>query len=450
MPEPRSGSVWADPEREIENDNAPSQIIARSPSGRLHLGLLIALAAVGLIAAAFPAARFHVHAKEANNAPVVVVSGGLASTLQIQAQTVVQALAGADPVATPQAINNASAQEAFPAVGLVPRPVLLTAAHVFVRGALAGPNGQQRLAMQIQKPVQFTLHNDGFSSAVFSTRPTIGGALNALGVEYSRYDRVFPSPDTPLTPGMHVFVKPAINVSLSVGGRSPSRVYTHADTVGDLLAERDIELLASDSVNPGPATPLKKGMTVAVTIVRAATEYEDTIIPFRITYRDDPNLNQGSSRLVAEGENGLMRLEYEVVYRNGNEIGRKLVSESIVPPTHRVIAVGTAAPAPAAAAPAPAGGSDCAQTMHVWATWYTAASAGGSGITRTGTTVRKGTVAVDPRVIPLGTRMYIPGYGYGVAEDTGGGIIGHKIDLGYGPNDPKDWRTGWVTICILN
>ncbi|TET95518.1 MAG: hypothetical protein E3J29_06720, partial [Dehalococcoidia bacterium] len=72
------------------------------------------------------------------------------------------------------------------------------------------------------------------------------------------------------------------------------------------------------------------------------------------------------------------------------------------------------------------------------------------GTTATGTTVRKGTVAVDPSVIPLGTRMYIPGYGYGVAEDTGGAVIGNIIDLGYGPNDVKDWTSGWLEICILN
>ena len=88
--------------------------------------------------------------------------------------------------------------------------------------------------------------------------------------------------------------------------------------------------------------------------------------------------------------------------------------------------------------------------MTVYATWYSAASAGGSGVTATGTGVYKGIVAVDPSVILLGTRMYIPGYGYGEAADTGGAIRGYHIDLGYGADDVKDWSTRNVDICILN
>lgn len=52
-----------------------------------------------------------------------------------------------------------------------------------------------------------------------------------------------------------------------------------------------------------------------------------------------------------------------------------------------------------------------------------------NGYTARGTRVMLGTVAVDPRVIPLGSLLYIPGYGWGKALDTGGAIQGHKIDL---------------------
>ena len=87
--------------------------------------------------------------------------------------------------------------------------------------------------------------------------------------------------------------------------------------------------------------------------------------------------------------------------------------------------------------------------MAVWATYYTAVSAGGT-VTRTGTGVFRGVVATDPDVIPLGSRMYVPGYGYGVATDTGGGVIGAHIDLAYGANDVYDWGARHVEICLLD
>ena len=63
------------------------------------------------------------------------------------------------------------------------------------------------------------------------------------------------------------------------------------------------------------------------------------------------------------------------------------------------------------------------------ATAYLPTDGGGSGITASGMRAQRGVVAVDTKVIPLGTRLYIPGYGEAIAADTGGAIRGHKIDL---------------------
>ena len=63
------------------------------------------------------------------------------------------------------------------------------------------------------------------------------------------------------------------------------------------------------------------------------------------------------------------------------------------------------------------------------ATAYHPNDGGGDGITATGTKAGYGTVAVDPSVIPLGSKLYIPQYGEAIAADTGGAIVGHKIDL---------------------
>lgn len=64
------------------------------------------------------------------------------------------------------------------------------------------------------------------------------------------------------------------------------------------------------------------------------------------------------------------------------------------------------------------------------ATAYTPYDPGNSGYTANGNWLEHGLVSVDPSVIPLGTRLYIEGYGYAVADDTGGDINGNRIDLG--------------------
>jgi 3D (Asp-Asp-Asp) domain-containing protein len=73
------------------------------------------------------------------------------------------------------------------------------------------------------------------------------------------------------------------------------------------------------------------------------------------------------------------------------------------------------------------------KTMQMEATAYTAYCNGCSGVTRTGIDLRANpnqkVVAVDPAVIPLGSRVYVEGYGEAIAGDTGGAIKGHKIDL---------------------
>lgn len=71
------------------------------------------------------------------------------------------------------------------------------------------------------------------------------------------------------------------------------------------------------------------------------------------------------------------------------------------------------------------------RALYVSATAYSAHDPGNGNHTATGTLVRRGVIAVDPSVIPLGTRVFIPGYGEAVAEDIGGGIHGQRIDVAF-------------------
>ena len=71
------------------------------------------------------------------------------------------------------------------------------------------------------------------------------------------------------------------------------------------------------------------------------------------------------------------------------------------------------------------------RVIRVEATAYSSAEPGLSAYTALGTICQHGVIATDPSIIPLGTRVFIPGYGYAVAEDTGGAIVGHKIDVAF-------------------
>ncbi|PJF47384.1 MAG: hypothetical protein D6709_01105 [Chloroflexi bacterium] len=88
------------------------------------------------------------------------------------------------------------------------------------------------------------------------------------------------------------------------------------------------------------------------------------------------------------------------------------------------------------------------------ATSYSASTAGVSrskswyGLARCGQRMRFGIVAVDPRVISLGSNVYVPGYGIGNACDTGSAIIGKRIDLGYDDDNLKLWYR-WVDVYLL-
>jgi 3D (Asp-Asp-Asp) domain-containing protein len=83
----------------------------------------------------------------------------------------------------------------------------------------------------------------------------------------------------------------------------------------------------------------------------------------------------------------------------------------------------------------------------MYAVSYNVTSNGGYG-TATGIPLAKGVAAIDPRYIPYGTRMYVPGYGEALAADTGGGIKGRMIDLGYLDEDYVSWHE-WVTVYFL-
>lgn len=168
-------------------------------------------------------------------------------------------------------------------------------------------------------------------------------------------------------------------------------------------------------------------------------------LPYTTVVHADPSLPMGIVRLAEAGADGEAAIQVYNLYQGASLISSTVLSErTIVPPRPEVVLRGAMEPSRGSLTGPVTG------TLTVLASGYWADPAWSDGVTATGVRAHYGSVAVDPTVIPFGTRLYIPGYGYGVADDTGGAIHGDRIDL-YFPSESEalDWGLRTVTVSIL-
>jgi len=173
---------------------------------------------------------------------------------------------------------------------------------------------------------------------------------------------------------------------------------------------------------------------------------ETEVIPFETTITEDPEMEYNTTVIDQIGQNGEITNTYNLSLYENIETEKTLISQEKILPQNEIVRKGTKIIPHTLTTPD--GEIIYAYSLHVYATAYTAESAGGSGYTASGTLPHYGTIAVDPNLIPLGTKVYIPGYGIAVAEDTGGAIKGEVIDLFYEGNHGW-WNASYVDIYIL-
>lgn len=172
-------------------------------------------------------------------------------------------------------------------------------------------------------------------------------------------------------------------------------------------------------------------------------------IPFEVEYIDDSESEIGTKEILQEGINGQRTEIYLVKYWYGEETERRLLDVQVTEPQKQLVSRGTKIIWRELETP-DEGGLKYWRKLRVWATSYDGNCVGCRGRTYSGTLVRHGTLAVDPSVIALGTRVYIPGYGMGKAEDIGGGIEGNRLDLGFEDVSKGWWYAQWTDIYLLD
>lgn len=175
---------------------------------------------------------------------------------------------------------------------------------------------------------------------------------------------------------------------------------------------------------------------------------ETAIIPFKTIYKDDPETEAGIDKVLEGGVEGKKVQIIKTIYYDGKEYGREIVGTEITPPKDKVILRGTKIIWKELETDD--GEIKYWKKVRVWATHYDSHCPGCDEWTATGMKQGKGVIAVDPRVIKLGSKVYVPGYGMAVAGDTGGAIKGNIIDLGFEDAKTAGWSAKFTDIYILD
>ncbi len=312
---------------------------------------------------------------------------------------------------------------------------------------------RQPIHVEVLRSHDITIHDGEVSYPLKTLARTVGEALKEHHVRLYDKDLVRPAPDTPLSDGMQVYIRRSVPVTIQADGRR-WETRSLARTVGGALAQEGVIVAGEDEVSPALDAPLEPYQVIRVVRVRTETEIEASLIPFNTVWVPDDNLEIDHRRLEQKGVPGILKRRYRLVYRDG-ELKKRLLEETWVErePVEEKLAYGRKIVLHTMTLPD-------GQVVTYWrkirmlATSYTAASSGKPrnhplfGITRLGWKMRRGIVAVDPRVVNLGGRVYVPGYGFGDVADTGGRILGRRIDLGYDEWDLVYWYR-WVDVYLL-
>lgn len=299
----------------------------------------------------------------------------------------------------------------------------------------------------------------GVSQTYNTSRSRVKDALDALNIKLGSKDKVSPSLTNLVEDGMTITIYRALPLKVTLDGRTRS-INSSEETVGDMLKSEGIILNQLDRVSPSIDTPLNKGLEVKITRVCEKLVTNTEKLPYNTTKKKDNDLERGKTKVLQDGADGEKEVIIKVTYEDGEEVSRVKVSETITKqPVNKIVAVGTVAWFTSSR-----GRVVYTNKLRMKATSYTSnfACTGknpgdkGFGITATGTKARRdpngySTVAVDPRVIPLGTKLYIEGYGYAIAEDTGGGVRKNIIDLYFEPGTAefRNWYTHYTNVYIL-
>lgn len=305
------------------------------------------------------------------------------------------------------------------------------------------------------------LINDGGRVMIHTTYATDPAAvLNEAGLALGEEDTFTTQPGIGVS---EITVQRKQCIQIVYSGKT-WEVNSYGETVEALLKKLNFTLTEDDVISVSLAAQTYDGMVINITRTTTVEETYTVSIPYNVTYCYDSTIPNGQEVVLTPGKEGQMSCTASVFYVNDAEVSRTVLTQTVVEhPVDELVAIGTyiepteeptRPTIPPAVEPSklpfetgtPTFGEGTItlstgevlhynHTMQMVATAYTHTDPGCDFITATGTTVHYGTVAVDPRVIPYGTEMFIVAndgsyiYGVATAEDCGGSIKNNRLDL---------------------
>lgn len=299
---------------------------------------------------------------------------------------------------------------------------------------------------------KITINVDGKESVVVTYRNTVKEALQSSNIELSEEDRVQPSLNSKLLKNQVIAIKRSMPITIESGDKKIDIIAIEG-TVEEMLQDKKEELKENsiefnnniDEISPKLNSELEENQTVKIVKVATENVVETETIDYDTVIEEDSNLDVNYKSTKQQGINGKSEITYEVTYKDGKEFQRtKKSSKMVVSPKNTIIVKGVNALA------ASRGTNNSKKTLSCSATAYSGGWGTSSG--RKPVRVEGGlsTIAVDPAFIPMGSKVYVEGYGYAVAADTGTGIKGNKIDLYFNSyKESCDWGLKMVNVTII-
>ncbi|NMB34567.1 MAG: DUF348 domain-containing protein [Clostridium sp.] len=310
---------------------------------------------------------------------------------------------------------------------------------------------------------EVTLDLDGEQFVIRTLNHTVCEVLGQSGIQLGEQDYISVPLDAKLKHGENniINIRRAVPITVIVDGNQ-TEILTSKERIGEALGEEPVNFSSPDKIRGAkPSDAVIEGMRVEVIKVDRKFESQNEIIPCDTVETANNSMDMGESRVVYDGEDGVRKKIYMVEYENGKEVKRELKENNMVSePKDRIVEFGTIPNYTTSRGER----FRYKEVKEMRATSYTACfeDTGKSpghpefGITYTGMKVKKGVIAVDPRVIPLGTRVYIegvgdvPDYGYAIAADIGSAVKGDIIDLYMEDKETvRRWGVRKVKVYIL-